>query len=124
MADRTASILTSYYRKTLGYMASVTWEEGIRSEGVAERCGVDTMDVLLRRKRLQWVGIVKRKGQEEPLCRILELKGTESHPRGRPKKKWSKIVETDMRLVGASEIYCLSQMEEANQPSNPIDMGL
>ena len=31
-------------------------------------------------------------------------------------KSWRKVVETDMRLVGASEI-------EANQPSNPIDIG-
>ena len=36
--------------------------------------------------------------QEKVSGRTLELEGT----RGRPKKSWRKIVETDMRLVGAS----------------------
>ena len=90
-------------------MTGVTWEDGLRSEEVAERCGVETLDVLLRRRRLPWFDHVKRRGQEESLSRILELEGTGSCPRGRPKKSWRKIVETDMRLVGACEIDALDR---------------
>ena len=67
----------------LRYMA---WEDSLRSEEVSERCGVETLDVLLRQRMLQWFGHVQRSGQEEPLGRILELKVTGRRPGGRPKK--------------------------------------
>ena len=44
-------------------MTGVTWEDGLRSEEVAERCGVETLDVLLRRRRLRWFAHVKRNRQ-------------------------------------------------------------
>ena len=48
---------------------------------MAERCGVETLDVLLRGRRLQSFGQVKRKVQEKPLARILELEVTGRRPR-------------------------------------------
>ena len=109
MTDSNASILTSCDRRLLRYMAGVTWEDGIRSEEVAERCGVEPLDVLLRRRRLRWFGHVKRRGQEEPLGRILGMEVTGRRPRGRPKKSWRKTVESDMRLLGVSEIDALDR---------------
>ena len=83
------------------------------------------MDVLLRRRRLRWFGYVKRRGQEEPLCRIFELEVIERQPQGRPKKISRKIVDTDMRLVGASEINALDRAIWKKQISrqNLIYMG-
>ena len=81
------------------YIASVTLENFLRSDVVEERYGLKTLDVLLRRRRLQWFGNEKRKGQEEILGRILELEVTASRPRGRSKRSKRKIVETDKGLV-------------------------
>ena len=47
----------------------------------------------------------KRRSQEEPVGRILELEVTGRRHWERPKKGWRKIVEIDVRLVEASEIY-------------------
>ena len=117
MTERILSILTSCDRRMLRYMAGVTWRDRLRSEEVAERCGVETLDVLLRRRRLRWFGHVKRRGQEEPLGRILELEVDGRRPRGRPKKSWRKIVETDMRLVGVSELDALDRAKWRKQIS-------
>ena len=40
-------------------MAGVTCRDGLKSEEVAERCGVETLDVLLRRIKLRWFGHVQ-----------------------------------------------------------------
>ena len=68
----------------LRYIAGVTLEGSLRSEKVAE--GAETLDVLLRQRRLRWFGHVERRGQEEPLSRILKLGGTGRCTRGQPKK--------------------------------------
>ena len=117
VTERIASILTSCDRRMLRYMAGVSWEDRLRSQEVAERCGVETLDVLLRRRRLRWFGHVRRRGQEEPLGRILELEVTGRRPRGRPKKSWRNIVDQDMRLVGASEIDALDRAKWRKQIS-------
>ena len=75
------------------------------------------MDVLLRRRRLRWFGHVRRRDQEEPLGRILGLEVAGRRPRGRPRKSWRKIVETDMRLVGASEMDALDRAKWRKQIS-------
>ena len=117
MTERITSILTSCDRRMLRYMAGVTWRDGLRSEEVAERCGVETLDVLLRRRRLRWFGHVKRRGQEEPLGRILDLEVDGRRPRGRPRKSWRKTVEADMRLVGVSETDALDRAKWRKQIS-------
>ena len=55
VTERIASILTSFGRRMLRYIDDVTLEDGLRSEVVAERCGVETLDGLLRRRRLRWL---------------------------------------------------------------------
>ena len=82
----------------------MSWEDGLRSYEVAEGCGVETLDMLLKPRRLRWFDHVKRRGQEEPLGRILELKVTGKLPWGHPEKSWRKIVQTYTRLFGESEI--------------------
>ena len=86
MKEKIASILTSCDRKMLRYMAGVTSEDSLRSEEMTKSCGVETLDVLLKRKRLRWFRHVERRDQEKPLGRILELEVTGRSPRRRPKK--------------------------------------
>ena len=78
-------------------------------EEVPGRCRVETLEELLKRRRLRWFGHATRKGQEGPIRRILELKFTVRRHRARPKKSWRKIVETDMRLIGAFENFALNR---------------
>ena len=85
--------------------ADAACEDGLRSEEVAEW----KLDVLLTRRRLRWFFHVQRRGQEELLGTILELEFTGRCPRGRPKKRWRKILESDMILVGTSKIGVLER---------------
>ena len=117
MTERLANVLTSCDRRMLRYMAGVTWRDGLRSEEVAVRCGVEMLDVVLRRKRLRWFGHVKRRGQAEPLGKIMELEADGRRPRGRPKKSWRRTVEADMRLMGVSEIDALDRAKWKKQIS-------
>ena len=50
MSERNKSILTSYDGRMVRYIAGVSWEDGLRSEEVVERCAMETLDVLLRRR--------------------------------------------------------------------------
>ena len=61
---------------------------------------------------------MKRRDQEDPLGGILELEVTGRRARGHPKKNWRKIVETDMRLAGASEIDALDRAKSKKQISS------
>ena len=58
---RIVGILKICDRRILRYIAGVTltWEDGLRSEEMAERCGVETSHVLLRRMSLRRLGHVR-----------------------------------------------------------------
>ena len=81
------------------------------------RCGVKTSDVLMRRKRLRWFGLIKRRGQEDPLGRNLALDFTRKRPRGRSNQSCRRTVESDMRLVGASGFDALDRAKWKKQIS-------
>jgi hypothetical protein len=44
----------------LRYMAGVRWQERVSSGEVARKCGVEELEVELRRRRLRWFGHVAR----------------------------------------------------------------
>ena len=64
----------------------------------------------MRRRRLRWYGHVRRRDEQEPLCRIMELTVEGKRTPGRPKKSWRKTVEEDMRHVGAREEDALDRV--------------
>ena len=103
MLDRLRGVLTSCDRRMLRYIAAVSLLDHVRSEEVADRCGVEPLEVVMRRRRLRWYGHVRRRDEQEPLGRIMELTVEGRRPPGRPKKSWRKTVEEDMRHVGARE---------------------
>ena len=81
MTEKIAKILKSCDRKMPRYIAGVTLEDGLRSGDLAERSEVDKLDVLLKQRRLIWLAHVRRRGQEKPLGRLVELEVTERRPR-------------------------------------------
>ena len=103
MTDRVQTIVTSCDRRILRYMAGVSLRDRVRSEEVARRCGVDEVEIVMSERRLRWVGHVKRREQDDPIKRVMNLEVTGRQPRGRPKKTWKKTVEEDMRRVGVQE---------------------
>ena len=111
MTDRVQSIVTGCDRRILRYMAGVSLRDGVRSEEVARRCGVDGLEMVMRERRLRWFGHVRRKEEDDPIRRVMDLEVDVRRPGGRPKNTWKKTVEEDMRLVGVrkeDELDCAS----------------
>ena len=103
MTDRLRAVLTGCDRRLLRYMAGITWRDHVSSAEVADRCGVELLEGVLRRRRLRWYGHVARRDIEEPLGNILNFEAPGRRPPGRPKKSWKRTVEEDMRVVGAKK---------------------
>ena len=103
MTDRVQSIVTGCDRRILRYMAGVSLRDRVRSEEVARRCGVDEVEMVMRKRRLRWFGHVRRREENDPIRRVVDLEVVGRRPRDRPKKTWKKTFEEDMRLVGVGE---------------------
>ena len=103
MTDRVQAIVTSCDRRIVRYMAVVSLRDRVRSEEVARRCGVDEVETVMRERRLRWFGHVRRREEDNPVRRVMDLEVDGRRPPGRPKKTWRKTVDDDMRLVGVRE---------------------
>ena len=103
MTDRVQSIMTSCDRRMMRYMAGVSLRDRVRTEEVARRCGVDVLEIVMRERRLRWFGHVRRREEDNPMRKVMDLEVDGRRPPGRPRKTWRKTVEEDMRLVGVRE---------------------
>jgi hypothetical protein len=79
----------------LRYMAGVRWQDIVISGEMASRCGVEQLDVELRR-RLRWFGHVARTEEGSVLRLADELQVRGRRPPGRPRKTWRMCVQEDM----------------------------
>ena len=60
--------------------------------------GVESLEVVMRRRRLRWYGHVERGDDGIRSARDLKVEGKRG--RGRPKKTWAQTVEKDMKEMG------------------------
>ena len=85
LTDRVRNILITCDRKMLRYMAGISWEDRVRSDEVARRCGLVEIDRIISAKRLRWFGHVARRMEDEPLGRVRGVEVSGGRPLGRPK---------------------------------------
>ena len=81
-------------RRIMRYMAGVSLRDRVRSEEVARRCGMDEVEAVMRERRLRWFGHVRRREEDNPVRRVMDLEVNGRRPPGRPKKTWAGILET------------------------------
>ena len=71
------------------------WEMGVsliehrRNEKILEEAKVEAMAMVMRLRRLEWFGHVKRRDEKENIRAVVELKIEGKRPRGRPKLRWN-----------------------------------
>ena len=53
--------------------------------------------MVMRRRRLEWFGHVKRRDETENIRAVTEMKMDRKRPRGRPKLRWKDTVRSDMK---------------------------
>ena len=96
-------MIQSCDRRMLRRMCGISLRDRINSEEVLERCKLEDIEMVLRKRRLFWFGHVKRRNEDDPLSRIQEVVAPGRRPRGRPKKTWKDCVNEDLQEAGVSE---------------------
>ena len=73
------------------------------SREILERCKLEVVGVVLKKKRLFYLGHVKRRSKNDPITRIQEVEVPSRRSRGRPKKTWHDCVRQDLTDAGNPE---------------------
>ena len=63
LTERMKGVLRASDRRMLRYIAGVRWQDGLSSEQVARRCGVEELEMKFGRGILSWLGHVMRAGE-------------------------------------------------------------
>ena len=68
-----------------------------RNEDILEEVKVEQIAMVMRKRRLEWFGHVKRREETENSRAVVEMKMEGKRPRGRPKLRWKDTVRRDMK---------------------------
>ena len=76
-------------------MHGVKLKDGLPSEELRERLGIDVIALVLQQNRLHWYGHVLRKEDDDWVKKCMEYEVEGPRPRGRPKRTWREVVRED-----------------------------
>ena len=68
-----------------------------RNEEILEEAKVEHIATVMRWRRLEWSGHVKRRDETENIRAVVEMKMEGKRSRGRPKLRWKDTVRRDMK---------------------------
>ena len=74
-----------------------------RNEEILEEAKVEPIAMVIRRRRLEWVGHAKRRDETENIRAVVEMKMEGKRPRGRPKLRWKDTVRRDLKAWNIRE---------------------
>ena len=77
-------------------MDGVRLSDRIPSEYIVAWCGLEQLNIEIRKRRPRWFGHVKRREEGECLGDVLRMEVPGNRPRGRPKKTWMDNVKEDL----------------------------
>ena len=75
----------------------VSLSEHRRNEDRLEEANVEPIATVMRRRRLEWFGHVKRRDETENIRADAEMKMEGKLPRGSPKLGWNDTVRRDLK---------------------------
>ena len=84
-------------------MRMVRWAMGVsllehrRNEEILEEAKVEAIATVMRRRKLEWFGHVKRRGETENIRAVAEMQMEGKRPRGRPKLRWKDTIRRDLK---------------------------
>ena len=88
---------------SLRHLCGVTLRDRSASVEVLRRCGLESVLLRVRKKRMAWFGHVYRRDGDDPVCRVQDVEAPGRRPRGRPKKTWNDCVRGDLSAAGVPE---------------------
>ena len=84
-------------------MRMVRWAMGVsmlehrRNEEILEEAKVESITMVMRRRRLEWFGNVKRGDETENIRAVAEMKMEGKRHRGRTTLRWNDTVRKDLK---------------------------
>ena len=90
-------------------MGMVRWAMGMsllehqRREEILEEVRVESIAMVMRRRRLEWFGHVKRRDETEHIRAVVEMKMEGERSRGRLKLKWNDAVRRNLKAWNIRE---------------------
>ena len=90
-------------------MRMVRWAMGVsllehrKNEEILEEAKVEPIAMVMRRRRLEWFGHVKRSDETENIRAVVGMKMEGKRPRGRPKLTWKDTVKRDLKARNIKE---------------------
>ena len=70
---------------------------------ILEEAKVEQIATVMRRRRLEWFGHVKRRDETENIRAVVEMKMEGQRPKGRPQLRWKNTVKRDMKAWSIKE---------------------
>jgi len=92
------------------WLCRVKLMDRISSEELRRRLGLESIDVVMRRRRLRCFGHVERK-EDSWVKHCMEMDISGNKPKGRPKKTWWECVQKDMKTVGLKRDDALDRIK-------------
>ena len=100
---RQQELIMTCDRRFLRYTASVWLSDRISSEKIGRWCGLEQLDIEIRRRRLRSLGHVKRREVGDCYGDVLRIEVPGSRPRERRKKSWMDNVKEDLGNLNLRE---------------------
>ena len=96
-------------------MGMVRWAMGVGllehriNEAIWEEAKVEGIATVMRRRRLEWFGHDKRRGETENIKAVAEMKMERERPRGRPTLRWNYTVRRDRNAWNIKEEWAIDR---------------
>ena len=68
-----------------------------KNEEILEEAKVESMAMVMRRRRQEWYGHVNRREERENIRGVVEMKMEGKRPRARPKLRWKDTVRRNLK---------------------------
>jgi len=77
------------------WMCNVKVKDGVPSQELRERLGMDDIILMLQQNKLRWYRLVLRKEDTDWVKKCMEYQVEGFRPRGRPKRMCRELVQKD-----------------------------
>jgi hypothetical protein len=102
--------------RMLRWMCGKTRKDKIRNERFREHLGVAPIGDKIRETRLRWFGHVERRPVMAPVRKSLDIQVEgPSRGRGRPKKTWMEVINSDLKKLHLSKDLAQNRTEWRNR---------
>ena len=99
LTDTLEKKIDSFHRKLLRSVINICWPKLISNERLYAKTEATKWSVIIRKKRLNWLGHLMRLDRHTPVrLALFETVQRGRRKRGRPRLMWMMLIEKDLEL--------------------------